>query len=76
MEIAGYLRELPADHPSQNEVNSMTRQTLSYVDKHIQNPSLALKYTVEQYLLMNTDYVSKKFQKGTGTRSSSYLTSI
>lgn len=76
LEMAGYLRKLLADHPSQSEVSSMTRQILSYVDENIRNPNLTLKYIAEQYLFMNTDYVSKKFQKDTGVRFSSYLTSV
>lgn len=59
-----------------NTVSSMTKQIFSYVEKHIQDPKLTLKYISEQYLFMNTDYVSKKFQKETGVRFSAYLTSV
>lgn len=76
LEMASYLRKLLADRQPQNEVSSMTRQIFKYVEDNIQNPNLTLKFIAEQYLFMNTDYVSKKFQKDTGIRFSAYLTSV
>lgn len=76
LEMADYLRKLLADRRPQNDVTSMTRQIFEYVDENIQNPNLTLKFIAEQYLFMNTDYVSKKFQKDTGIRFSAYLTNV
>ena len=59
-----------------NSISSMTQQIFDYVEAHIKDPNLTLKNISEQYLYMNTDYVSKKFQKDTGIRFSAYLTNI
>ena len=55
---------------------TMIRQIYDYVEEHLSDPNLTLKRISEQYLFMNTDYVSKKFQKETGTRFSNYLTEV
>lgn len=69
------LSEL-TDSCSRNEaVSSMTSQIFSYIRENLENPNLTLKYIAEQYLYMNVDYVSRKFQKETGIRFSDYLTS-
>ena len=56
--------------------SNMTRQIYEYVNKHLSDPNLTLKQIAEQHLFMNTDYVSKKFQKETGIRFSNYLTEV
>lgn len=53
--------------------SDMTQQVFQYVQDNLENPNLTLKYIAEQYLFMNVDYVSKKFQKETGIRFSNYL---
>lgn len=63
-------------HSQVTTVSCMTKQIFSYVEQHIKDPKLTLKYISEQYLFMNTDYVSKKFQKETGIRFSTYLTNV
>ncbi len=56
--------------------SNMTRQIYDYVNEHLSDPNLTLKQIAEQHLFMNTDYVSKKFQKETGIRFSNYLTEV
>ena len=53
-------------------VNSITQ----YVEEHLDDPNLTLKWIAENYLFMNVDYVSKKFLKETGVRFSNYLADI
>lgn len=74
--ICKELKRLLTDTSPKNTVSSMTQQIFDYVENHIQDPNLTLKYISEQYLFMNTDYVSKKFQKDTGIRFSAYLTDV
>lgn len=74
--VFGELHRLQEHRLKPSGVSSMTQQIFSYVEEHIQDPNLTLKYISEQYLFMNTDYVSKKFQKETGIRFSAYLTSV
>lgn len=70
------LRELLTERPANSDISSMTRQIYDYVEQHLAEQNLTLKMIAEQYLFMNTDYVSKKFQKETGTRFSNYLTDV
>lgn len=56
--------------------SNMTKQIYDYVNEHLSDPNLTLKQIAEQHLFMNTDYVSKKFQKETGIRFSNYLTEV
>ena len=43
---------------------TMIRQIYDYVEEHLSDPNLTLKRISEQYLFMNTDYVSEKISKG------------
>jgi len=52
----------------------LSRKIMEYVDKHLSDSGLSLKYIAENYLYMNDDYVSKKFLKETGQKFSNYLT--
>lgn len=45
-----------------------------YVEEHIQNCELSLKWIAENHLFMNVDYLSKRFLKETGCKFSKYLT--
>lgn len=74
--ISSELKQLFSKKASKSSVSTMTQQIFDYVETHIQNPNLTLKFISEQYLFMNTDYVSKKFQKDTGIRFSTYLTEV
>lgn len=76
LKISDYLRELFTSRQARPAVSPMVQQIFDYVNAHIKEPSLTLKYISEQYLYMNTDYVSKRFQKETGIRFSAYLTGV
>ena len=47
-----------------------------YVNDHISNSELSLKWIAEHEFYMNVDYLSKKFVKETGQKFSSYLTEM
>ena len=64
------------EHQGSQPVSAMVLRIFQYVEEHISSPNLTLKSIAEQYLFMNTDYVSRKFQKETGEKFSSYLTSV
>lgn len=49
---------------------------LQYVNDHLSDPNLTLKWIAENYLYMNVDYVSKKFIRETGQKFSNYLTDL
>ena len=74
--LAEKLRKLLSAKPQTSSISAMTQQICDYVNEHLSDPNLTLKRIAEQHLFMNTDYVSKKFQKETGTRFSSYLTDV
>lgn len=54
--------------------SSMTQQIFDYVEEHMGDPDLTLKYIAETRLYMNVDYASRKFYKETGEKFSHYLT--
>ena len=64
------------EHQGSQPVSAMVLRIFQYVEEHISSPNLTLKSIAEQHLFMNTDYVSRKFQKETGEKFSSYLTSV
>lgn len=51
-------------------------KTMSFVEEHLSDPNLSLKWISENYLFMNVDYVSKQFLKQTGCKFSKYLTNV
>lgn len=51
-------------------------EILTYMEKHLSDPNLTLKWLVENHLYMNVDYVSKQFVKQTGIKFSTYLNEI
>jgi two-component system, response regulator YesN len=79
---AGKNAEVPypkmshSSEKSKANLDPMILQILQYVEDHISSSNLTLKTIAEQYLFMNTDYVSRKFQKETGQKFSTYLTSV
>jgi two-component system response regulator YesN len=52
---------------------SFIENTMSYVNTHLGDPNLSLKWIANNYLYMNVDYVSKQFVKQTGQKFSNYL---
>lgn len=53
--------------------NPMIQQIIDYVNTHLQDSGLTLKYIAQKQLFMNVDYVSKKFYRETGQKFSHYL---
>lgn len=49
-------------------------KVMQYVESHLDNPNLTLKWIAENYLFMNVDYVSARFVKETKQKFSNYLT--
>jgi len=62
--------------PSQKakKYKDFIEKTLQYVNDHISNPNISLKWIAENLLFMNVDYLSKQFVKQTGYKFSHYLT--
>ncbi len=61
---------------SVGKVSSMTRQIMLYVEDHLQESNLTLKFIAENELYMNVNYVSRKFFKDTGIKFSHYLSEV
>ncbi len=57
----------------QNTRNGISGQIEDYVDRHLEDTSLSLKWISENILFMNVDYVSRRFVKETGRKFSSFL---
>ena len=51
-------------------------KTKSYAREHMSDGNLSLKWIAENYLYMNTDYVSREFYRETGEKFSTYLNRI
>lgn len=49
---------------------------LAYMEEHLSDPNLSLKWLSTNYLYMNVDYVSKQFSKQTGEKFSNYLNQL
>lgn len=49
---------------------------ISYLELHMDNSNLTLKWIAENYLYMNVNYVSRCFLKETGQKFSSYLMNL
>ncbi len=60
--------------PSASSENSIVEQVRLYVEQHIGDSNITLKYIAQNCLFMNVDYVSKRFFRETGEKFSSYLT--
>ncbi len=62
--------------PHANKASAMTKQIMSYVEEHLQDENLTLKFIAENELYMNVNYVSRKFFKDTGVKFSHYLADV
>ncbi len=62
--------------PQANKVSAMTKQIMRFVEEHLQDQNLTLKFIAENELYMNVNYVSRKFFKETGVRFSHYLADV
>lgn len=58
----------------QPQSKSVILQIYQYIDDHIGDSNITLKYICEHDLFLNVDYVSRKFFKETGEKFSAYLT--
>ncbi len=67
-----YVTIQPVTH---YQYKDFIEKTLKYIDKHLSDSNLSLKWIAENYLYMNVDYLSKQFVKQTGYKFSHYLTS-
>jgi len=56
--------------------NYNLEELLQYVEEHLDNPNLTLKWIAEKHLFMNVDYISKRFIKETNQKFSSYLSTL
>lgn len=61
---------------SSRRYSPFIEKVIQYVDEHLTNPNLTLKWISENYLYMNVDYVSKRFIKETEQKFSNYLTGL
>ncbi len=59
-----------------SEYKDYIQTAISYVEEHISDSSLSLKWISENILFMNVDYVSKQFLKQTGMKFSQYLNKL
>ncbi|MBT9777913.1 response regulator [Clostridium sp. MCC353] len=75
--LTGKLREMLRDAAAQpSSHGDLIDKTIAYVNDHLSNPNLTLKWIAENYLYMNVDYVSKKFIRETGSKFSNFLTEL
>ncbi len=67
------LHQLATSTKSTGDISDRIKR---YVNDHISNSELSLKWIAEHEFYMNVDYLSKKFVKETGQKFSSYLTEM
>jgi two-component system response regulator YesN len=68
------LETLYHKYHSYTAAGTISAKIQTYVQEHLSDPDLSLKWIADNYLYMNVDYVSKKFIKETGETFSKYLT--
>ena len=56
--------------------SSFIDDLISYLELHLEDSNLTLKWIAENYLYMNVNYVSRCFLKETGQKFSSYLMNL
>lgn len=69
------MTQLFATAPQHKYIDCVEK-VLEYVNSHLADSNLSLKWIAENYLYMNADYVSKQFVRQTGCKFSSYLTEL
>lgn len=57
----------------QHKYIDCVEKVLEYVEEHLSDSNLSLKWISENVLFMNADYVSKQFVRQTGSKFSSFL---
>lgn len=68
--ILQYSNETPQKY------SALIENVMQYVEEHLDNPNLTLKWIAENHLFMNVDYISKRFIKETNQKFSSYLSNL
>lgn len=68
--ISGLERMICAVNSTRNGISGQIEE---YVDGHLEDTSLSLKWIAENVLYMNVDYVSRKFVRETGKKFSAFL---
>lgn len=63
-------------HEPQHKYMDCVEKALEYVNTHLSDSNLSLKWISENYLYMNADYVSKQFVRQTGSKFSTYLAQL
>ena len=61
---------------SNRKYNNCVEKAIEYVNNHLSDENLSLKWIAENYLYMSADYVSKQFVRQTGFKFSTYLTQL
>lgn len=59
-----------------NTHNKLIRMIVEYVENHMENEDLSLKWLASEKIFMNVGYLSKLFIKETGEKFSHYLTKV
>ncbi len=71
------LKEVLGAAPAlENSYSPFIEKTIAYLNTHLSNPDLTLKWISENYLYMNVNYVSRCFYKETGEKFSTYLMNL
>lgn len=67
---------LPSQNKTQENYSPFIQKLISYLEQHVEDPNLTLKWIAENYLYMNVNYVSRCFLKETGQKFSNYLMNL
>lgn len=70
------LEKIYTDYHSAHKTGEFSEIICNYIQAHIANPKLSLKWISDNVLFMNEDYVSRKFFKETGQKFSNYVTGV
>lgn len=60
----------------QHKYIDCVEKALEYVEEHLSDSNLSLKWISENVLFMNADYVSRQFVRQTGSKFSTFLTTL
>lgn len=67
---------LPAQNRTPESRSPFIDKLIAYVEQHMDDSNLTLKWIAENYLYMNVNYVSRCFMKETGQKFSNYLMNL
>ncbi len=74
--VPNVMKVFPVTEALPHRPKDFIEKTLHYIDAHLSDSNLSLKWISENYLYMNVDYVSKQFIKQTGVKFSTYLSNL